>query len=228
MKLSRIILIILFIIYALFIYMDLFTNIPTEYISIIKYIGIILCFILALIKTSKVNRKDSRILQIGLFFTIFADLALVILEDYVIGVIIFTIIQLIYIFRYTGNSFKKVAKNLLVIFVIMFSSYFIISKLILDTISILIPIGLFYAICLITSVTKGINISKDDNYLNPNKHIIGLAMVLFLLCDVNIAIAYVLRSENLLNSSYIFSNLIWVFYFPSQILLSLSGYDMIK
>ncbi|NLC03333.1 MAG: hypothetical protein GX787_03515 [Tissierellia bacterium] len=74
-------------------------------------------------------------------------------------------------------------------------------------------------------VVKGIAISQDKSYLNPNKHMIAFGMVLFLLCDASIAISYVLRSLNILNLSYLFSNLIWIFYLPSQVLLSLSGYE---
>jgi hypothetical protein len=183
-----------------------------------------LCFVVSLIRNNKDHIIDTRLLQLGLFFTTFADLALVILENYILGVIIFTIVQLIYIGRYTRDKFNIVLRKLLIVFAIIFSSYFIISKVIIKTSFILIPIGLFYAVCLITSVVKAIAISQDSSYLNRNKHMIAVAMVLFLLCDASIAISYVLRALNIVKVSYLFSNLIWIFYLPSQVLLSLSGY----
>lgn len=228
MKWGRLILVILFIIYILFIYVDVFNHISSMYINIIKYIGIILCFILSLITNSKDHIIDSRLLQIGMLFTTFADLALVILENYIIGVMLFTIVQLIYIARYTRDRFKIVFNKLLVVFIIILSSYFIISGLIIKTSFILIPIGLFYAVCLMVSVAKAIVISRENSYLNPNKYMIALGMVLFLLCDMSIGVAYILRNANMLNLSYLFSNLIWIFYLPSQILLSISGFEEIK
>lgn len=228
MKWGRLILVILFIIYILFIYVDVFNHISSMYINIIKYIGIILCFILSLITNSKDHIIDSRLLQIGMLFTTFADLALVILENYIIGVMLFTIVQLIYIARYTRDRFKIVFNKLLVVFIIILSSYFIISGLIIKTSFILIPIGLFYAVCLMVSVAKAIVISRENSYLNPNKYMIALGMVLFLLCDMSIGVAYILRNANMLNLSYLFSNLIWIFYLPSQILLSISGFEETK
>lgn len=228
MKWGKLILVILFIVYILFIYVDVFNHISYMYINIIKYIGIILCFILSLITNSKDHIIDSRLLQIGMLFTTFADLALVILENYIVGVVLFTIVQLIYIARYTTDRFKLVFKKLLVVFIIIFSSYFIISGLIIKTSLILIPIGLFYAVCLITSVFKGVAINRDSSYINPNKYMIAFGMVLFLLCDMSIGVAFILRITNMLNLSYLFSSLIWIFYLPSQILLSISGHKEFK
>lgn len=187
-----------------------------------------MCFVLSLIRNDKEHILDTRLLQLGLFFTTFADLALVILERYILGVFIFTIVQLLYIARHTRSRFKIVLRKLLIAFAIIFSSYFIFSKLIIKSSFILIPIGLFYAICLITSVVKAIGISQGNTYLNPNKNMIVFGMILFLLCDASIAIAYVLRSFNIFKLANIFSSLIWIFYLPSQVLLSLSGYKEFK
>lgn len=228
MKWGRLLLIILLAIYILFIYGDVFSNLSNGYINIIKYIGIILCFILSLIRNSKEDIVDAKLLQIGLFFTTFADLALVIFDSHVIGVILFTIVQLFYIARYTRVKFKIVLRKLLIVLVIIFSSYLLISKFMIKSNFIIIPIGLFYAVCLITGLVKGISISRDRFYLNPNKYMIALGMSLFALCDMSIAISYVLRMFNIFNISYLFSELIWIFYLPSQVLLALSGYERIK
>lgn len=50
-----------------------------------------------------------------------------------------------------------------------------------------------------------------------------IGMILFLLGDINVAMSYISKeiSVSLGNN---FSLLIWVFYLPSQALLSLSGY----
>lgn len=225
MKWARLILLILLIIYIVFIYGDVFAHFSSTYLNIIKYIGIILCFILTLITNCKEYLSDARLLQMGMLFTTFADLALVIFDSQLIGVILFTIVQLFYIARYTRDSFRNIFKRLLMIFIIIFGIYLFISKFIFKTSFILIAAGLFYAICLIVSVVKGLEISRDSSYLNPNKYFIAMGMILFFLCDMSIAIAYILRTYSILNLSYLFSNLIWIFYLPSQTLLAISGYE---
>lgn len=225
MKWARLILLILLIIYIVFIYADVFAHFSSTYLNIIKYIGIILCFILTLITNCKEYLSDARLLQMGMLFTTFADLALVIFDSQLIGVILFTIVQLFYIARYTRDSFRNIFKRLLMIFIIIFGIYLFISKFIFKTSFILIAAGLFYAICLIVSVVKGLEISRDSSYLNPNKYFIAMGMILFFLCDMSIAIAYILRTYSILNLSYLFSNLIWIFYLPSQTLLAISGYE---
>lgn len=204
--------------------MDYFGLGNTTLLYKIKYISILLCFIISLLANNEENIRDTRLLQIGLFFTTIADLFLVILENYYLGVITFTIVQIIYIARYSTRDIKSTYKKLSIIFISIFSIYFVISKLFLNIEFVLIPLGLFYAICLFISTIKSIKISRDSSYLNPNKYMLAWGMVLFLLCDVNIVVSYILKMNNLLILSNLSSDLIWIFYLPSQVLLSISGY----
>ncbi len=86
-------------------------------------------------------------------------------------------------------------------------------------------IGLYYAICLLTSLTKAIKAYKYEIYPNPNGQMIALGMILFLLCDINVALYNILGYIGKVNVFYNISFVsMWLFYLPSQVLLALSGY----
>jgi hypothetical protein len=92
----------------------------------------------------------------------------------------------------------------------------------------LLPISLFYGICLLISVIKAIKASINNLYTSKSKHMIVFGMVLFLLCDTcvalsNITVIFPLSGYKMTSLHTISSLLIWVFYLPSQLLLSLSG-----
>lgn len=162
-----------------------------------------------------INKLDTRLLQMGMFFTVLADFFLVISEDNAIGVALFCVVQIIYISRYDVDGFSLIITRLTVELVTILIGYYLINKLIVK-LDFIIPLAFFYSICLLTSVFKSIKIFKTNKYPNPNKYMIILGMFLFLLCDICVGLS------NLIG---IFYNLIWLFYIPSQILLALSGYD---
>lgn len=197
-----------------------FNNIKiTMPLESLKYIGILLCFLISIIMEGKgLNSLDTKLLQFGMFFTVLADLFLVLLNYYFLGVLSFCIVQMIYIARYGGIKFFSIFKKLIIVFIFIFIIFFLIKRYIID-LDYIIPLVFFYSICLFISMLKAIDGMKNNIYPYPNKYMIVGGMILFTLGDINVALAYM---EILYNIS---SNLIWVFYLPSQILLSLSGYD---
>lgn len=197
-----------------------FNNIKiTMPLESLKYIGILLCFLISLtIEGKGLNARDTRLLQIGMFFTVIADLFLVILDYYFLGVLAFCIVQLIYIKRYTEDRFSSIFKKSIISLMSIFIVYFIIRRFIVD-LDIIFPLAIFYSICLFISIIKTIDAMEKNIYPYPNKLMIIGGMILFTLGDINVGLSY-------LGINYDLStNLIWVFYFPSQILLSLSGYN---
>lgn len=220
------------ILYILFLYMD-FYNIKTIITSdSIKYLCILLCFFLSMISTKKahidkVNDVDMQLLKLGMLITIIADLCLVILDFYVLGVIFFTLVQITYCVRYTYKNIKVTIINLFAIFLFIVFAYVIVILFIEKT-NILLPISLFYVICLLSSVIKAIKASNSNIYTSKSKHMIVFGMVLFLLCDTcvafsNITILFPLSGYIITIFQQISYFLIWVFYLPSQLLLALSG-----
>ncbi len=216
-------LIIIGILYILFLYIDIF-NIQFPIQSyILKYLSIICCFIIVLIiGENSLNKRDISLLQAGLLITIFADLSFLIFHYYNFGVIFFCLIQMIYYIRYTGYRDSVSIFTFIAIFLIIIITY-IILKLFIKEIDFLYVISFFYSICLIATIVEAIKVFKTKLYPSPNKHMILIGMILFLLGDINVAMSYISKeiSVSLGNN---FSLLIWVFYLPSQALLSLSGY----
>lgn len=206
------------IIYISFIYVDSF-NIKTKAsMNILKYLSIVLCFLITLVwSKNSINKEDLKLLQMGMFFTLIADLFLVILDYHIAGVMTFSIVQMVYIRRYTEGKAYKIIKRLIEVFILISISYFLINRYLIKF-EFLIALGLFYSICILISILKSIEASKKGIYPNLNKHMIVWGMILFALCDLNVGLS---RIESIHNIS---SKLIWIFYLPSQVLLSLSGY----
>ncbi|MCJ7687900.1 MAG: lysoplasmalogenase family protein, partial [Clostridiaceae bacterium] len=198
----------------------------------IKYLCILLCFLISILSTKnlhvdKVNDADIQLLKVGLFITIIADLCLIILDFYILGVLFFTLVQITYCVRYTNKNIKLMLINIFTIFLFIVFAYEI-AILFIEEINILLPISLFYVICLLVSVIKAIKASNNNLYTSKSKHMIVLGMVLFLLCDTcvalsNISILFPYSGYIITRFHAIAYSLIWVFYLPSQLLLSLSG-----
>lgn len=219
-KIIRFILIIVLIIYMTYISVELLNLKINLSMKIIKYISILLCFLITLLlEGNEINKLDMRLLQLGMLLTTIADLFLVILDYHNPGVITFSIVQIIYIFRYTQGKLMNIVKPLIKIFIIITSIYILINRYIF-TVDLIILLGLFYSICILISLSKSIEAGIKGKYPNLNKNMIIWGMILFVLCDINVALTRIEIFKE------ITSSLIWVFYLPSQVLLSLSGYKL--
>lgn len=192
----------------------------------IKYFCVLLCFLLSLLLGNhNFNIKDLRLLQLGLFLTCLADLCLIIFNYFTLGIALFCLVQITYSLRYKINHTLLTLKYFALTFTCIFTIYVIINFT-LVSLDILFVFGLFYSICLITSVIYAIK----NKYQKPNKYMVAFGMVLFLLCDINVALRNITSliplPETFTTATYQLSTtLIFVFYLPSQLLLALSGTD---
>ena len=209
------------VIYILFLYCDSSSYYKINCLSTyIKYIGIILCFLLSLlIGDNGHDYTDTRLLVAALFFTSTADYFFLFVKNFKIGVVFFCIVQSIYIIRHSRKT-------------VLTSSYYFVVSVIL-TIMIFSPsfihiykfdqvlksILFLYGGLLLISTFTAIRTTWFDKYPRSGSYKVATGSVLFMLCDINVA---------LFNTSSSFSNisgfLIWLFYFPSQVFLALSGY----
>lgn len=227
--LLKINLVLIAVLYILFLYVD-FSNINLMVSSdIMKYTSIILCFFTSIITNRcALHIQDIFLLRLGLLATVFADLFLVILEYPTLGVIFFSIVQIIYSIRYDVIKTHSIIANYLYLFFIIIIAY-LISNFFIE-IDFLYAIALYYSIAIIISISKAIKAYKSNLYPSPNKYLILVGMILFLLCDVNVGIYNITKIINYSESFYdrlrnASNLLIWIFYLPSQVLLSLSGYN---
>lgn len=218
----KMILILEFIIYITFTYNDLTYSNPYTHASFIKYIGILLCLLLALlIGNDGYNKKDTALLQFALILTALADLCLVILNKTIPGVFFFCLVQITYIIRCSGGNLHL--KNIYTIVILIVLSVFTSKACIHSIDSKLLFIASIYAILLPYSVYTSYKTFKKNIYPKDNCYLVSIAMTLFLLCDINVGI-----SHTFLNHNEISTLLIWTFYLPSQVLLALSGYNLKK
>ncbi|MEW9094060.1 MAG: lysoplasmalogenase family protein [Clostridiaceae bacterium] len=225
----KVLLVLICILYFLFLYIDIF-NVRTSISSDnIKYICIILCFIISLMTgKDSFNRRDVLLLQGGLFFTVLADLCLLIRDYFTLGVVFFSIVQILYSIRYEFTKVKLTLLRFIAISYIVIIVYLMVNFWIIEF-DLLFAVVFFYLLCLITSITRAIKACKNNIYPSPNKYMIILAMLLFLLGDINVGLYNIARLINLSGELPTLLNntsglLIWIFYLPSQVLLSLSGY----
>lgn len=187
----------------------------------------ILIFIISIIiRKNPLSHKDLNLLQMGLFITLIADLFLLILDrHYILGIILFSMVQILYSFRYEYRNLKLTIRNFIIIFLGLSILHIVYNKFIAE-IDFLWTIGLFYGICLLNSVVKAVKAYKYKTYPKPNRQMVLIGMILFLLCDINVAMYNILSYFSNDNILYNVSSVsMWLFYLPSQVLLALSGYN---
>ncbi|NLZ49791.1 MAG: hypothetical protein GX895_13625 [Clostridiales bacterium] len=227
------ILIAIFLLYILFLILDLDNMYKSNISDKLKYISILLCFVLSLlIDEYGLNHKDTLLLQLGLLFTTLADLFFLILDFCELGVITFCLVQIIYFMRYLSkNNHYTVIK--LITFIVITTIIYLTLSIFSKNIMFLFMVAFIYTITLIASVIRSIKSCKEKYFPSPNRYMIVVGMMLFMLCDINVGLSYLASNSNFhctfLNKYEATSSfLIWLFYLPSQVLLALSGYDFDK
>lgn len=198
-------------IYSSFMLIDAF-NYNSVVATVIKYTGIVLCFVYA-----KLKYKNDHLLHLALFFTLSADAVLIFDNTSPLGVLLFCFAQFFHIARLSTVELK--IKALIV--------YFVIIALILGIgfvtdAPILYPLAAIYASTLIANVYIAFHWYQDKKTIASASAVYGFA--LFLCCDTCVAISYLATTHVL---SAVFINLAnyfaWTFYYPSQVLISNSS-----
>lgn len=216
--------------YFIFLYIDFFRIDTLVSSDTIKFSSIVLVFSICLmIGKDSIASKDRFLLTLGLLLTLVADIFLLLLDDhYIFGVGLFSIVQILYSIRYKAGHTKAILVSFSLLFIALLFSYIIVDSFLIE-VDFLLVISLYYAICLLSSTKKAIDLYKRGPFPQLNSKILALAMVLFLLCDINVALSNIVRSIAISNSftrslAGVSSVSMWLFYLPSQVLLSLSGY----
>lgn len=186
---------------------------------IIKFIFIVICFIIAALSYYKCNsKKDWTLLTAGLLFTVGADYFLIIQNMHMPGVAVFCFAHICYILRVANIS--KGVKRALVIAVSVWIFLLFVNNA-------LLALAGTYAVLFMVNIAVNIHYFRQENTLLPklNKTLLLAGLILFALCDVNVALFNLPRQfEGLLPDVFPQAfYLIWVFYLPSQLLLAISG-----
>ena len=175
----KFLLLLIALLYISFLYLDIFNKEIFLSSRELKFISMILIFIISIFtRKDALSYKDLHLLQIGLFITLIADLFLLVLDSYyILGIILFSIVQILYSFRYEYRNLKLTIK-FYYYFLGLSILHIIINKFVVELDFILV-IGLFYGICLLNSVVKAVKAYKYKTYPIPNRQMILIGMMLF-------------------------------------------------
>lgn len=181
--------------------MDL-NNLDSSYL---KYLGIILCFIYNLI-------NKNIIFLVASIFTLISDYYLLLTNNHIlIGLITFIIVQFTYMYFL---HIKKINNHYLLRTIIYFL-IIIISLIIKTNIETLLAL-LYFSTLLMNTICS---------YQNKELFIYSLGLTLFIGCDINVGL------HNIMSVGTIYelvTLLMWIFYLPSQVLISLGGNKDVK
>ena len=198
------------IIYVTFIMLDVLT--PASWTSsLLKYIGIFLCIIYAYRKFY----DDSKLI-LALFLTFLADTLLVWTNLYTLGVFVFCFAQYMHFLRQSKLSRKTIgfftlAISLLTI-VITICNY-----------ELIYPLGVLYGSLLISNVVMAFR--RYRHHLKDLRARCGwYGFLAFICCDTCVAIRYLMLQGYIpIATLPLIAFLVWVFYYPSQILIANSS-----
>lgn len=188
---NRAFLLIELIIYAGFIVMDL----AGKDSSFLKFTGIVLCFIHTL-------SGRNRYISLALFLTVIADLFLLILNDhYLVGVCFFILVQILYAVYLKDDRYPVLRATFIVAGLLMLHGLRMLTLL-------NGAVVLYFANLLGNFICS----------LTDKKHrVMSLGFFLFILCDVCVGLHNVLSPGKYYE---LVSLLMWIFYLPSQVILS--------
>lgn len=195
-------LIIQLILYSLILFIN--TNIRVEFTT---YSVIVLNMIMGVYLLIINKNKDNIYSLFALIFTLVSDTFLIFDINKIIAMISFCIVQILYMLKIK----MILSKNKFNYYDIIRISLITIAIIILTIIykDILISITTFYFIMLIFNLFESVPLIKK-NWLIP------IGLLLFILCDIFVSLDFL--NVNL-NISF---NIIWFFYTPSQVFLTLS------
>ena len=185
--------------------------------DLLKYASVLLCFVNALLTGKEsFEKKDTALLQAAMFVTVIADSFLLFTNYYFLGVCLFCMVQLIYIVRH--SRYSKVHTNIFNLSCAVFMSAAVVwimsSGLVEKAIAIA---GCFYAFLTLFSVYTAFRAAQQKRYPKKMIALINVGLWLLMLCDINVAL------YNTISHYHITGLIIWLFYLPSQLLLSMSA-----
>lgn len=189
--------------------------------STLKYAGISLCLAFSLYCLIRKRKMVNCFIPIALVFTLISDYFLLFNTNqnlYVYGLITFIITQLIYFafILYLRRSKFELLVNLLVRFLLTIAALG--TAFYLNYSDVLTILALVYFVELLSNFLYSTFLIKlDKEYL-----IFSLGLLLFIGCDINVGLNNVHLFEGIDYSLVNF--LMWVFYLPSQVLLSLTNF----
>ena len=207
-------------IYLSFLLLDKNINFIEIDSSYFKYAGIILCLVFSLYSLIRKRSLEAIFIPCALVFTLISDCFLLLNPDpelFIYGLVTFIITQLIYflflsfknksLFEFILNIVIRLILTLVAIVVAVSLGY-------KDTLTLL---ALSYFVELLANFVYSFSLIKlDKKYL-----IFSAGLLLFIGCDISVGLNNVHLFDGIDYS--LVNYMMWVFYLPSQVLLSISS-----
>lgn len=195
------------VLFCIFVYMDVMGLAGSNYV---KFGAIALVGAFGLMAGKE---KDNRIVTAALLFTVLADVCLVLLREYFLGVPMFAIVQVCYAIRFSYLSGKPLVGEILKRTV----PAVIIGGIVAFLVDPKIGLTVFYAWCFGVNFVHGFELQ----ILKPSKRhlVFCIGLTLFACCDLCVGISNLAPSfmtEQMIHNAGIAT---WIFYLPSQILI---------
>jgi hypothetical protein len=199
-----------FMIYVSFLLLDIFFP-DYQGTAILKYAGIFLCVVYAYQK----YHSDTALI-LALLFTFLADTILVWTRYEIMGVFCFCIAQSAHLIRLN----RKYAANIKLLALVL--SLIVIAALLLKAPAIYV-IACAYIILLFTNFILAIK-DYHKNKANVHSRYGFYGFLLFICCDIYVGTRHLIL-DGLIGSAFLplVNYLVWVFYYPSQVLIANSS-----
>lgn len=224
----RIFLVLSTILYFSFMFCDIFLDV-SFYSNRMKFLSICLCLLMVVIlKLFHKKEKDYLVLVAAFVFTVTADVFLLFTNHFVYGVLSFTIVQLIYLYRihtidsslHSYHFHIRAICSTLVLVVLSLSNF---------KVDVLLVVVVFYFLNFIGNIRLLCRLLKRRSLLNTRVKIVQflIGMCLFILCDISVGIYNMSSYLEVQPPMFVILEQIaglgmWGFYLPGQILIALS------
>ena len=219
--------------YAVFLFWDIFKGADESLLQValwIKWVSIIGCFsFVAFHKPAAYRKKEKGVVSAALFFTVIADLFLLIINWSIVGVLCFIIVQTLYLYRLKmwneGITFEKRIIGRMLCSMVIYLVFFLIGNV--KNIAFLAII--LYFVSLVDNITISASICFYHVGSKRKSGCFFAGLCLLFLCDIQVAICNVdmfpeLGGVSLISNMMAFAEIaMWMFYLPSQVLIALSG-----
>lgn len=203
--------IIIFLIYFLFLGIDCFFPQFRFYSNLLKWSAILLCLLHSWsLRSMAVSKRDWQLLTSGLALTLICDSILLffhVARDEAIGLFLFCLVHLLYIYRLKSTWIKAVCGliGVIILPLLFIQTYFELPLLYLAAV--------LYAFLLITDCFASFRQTSVGRV-----NLIRLAMICFLLCDINVALNNLQLGPAWLSATAQID--MWLFYLPAQYCLT--------
>ena len=180
-------------------------------VTILKYSGLVLCFLYVLIYA----RKDT-FLVTAMLLTLIADGILVFNNVSEWGVLVFILVQVAHLLRFSAILRKTPLIPVLLTMLVT------VVGLLQKEIPLMFILSMAYGVLMFANIYKAFCWCKLDRSAASKCALFGF--ILFLLCDISVAFSYVTTTATLPHTITILASYFaWMFYLPAQVLITLSG-----